>query len=130
MDYVDYNSFMYKTWEKDKTSHMNRITKILKSSSGTLNNKTSEFYYKAPCKHKRDKPNLEIKHENEKHLKALADINKKNISKGLKTQIEKLLSLSVIPNSLKKNNEKIIDSENWKIYQRLCSVKSQFSLED
>ena len=109
--------------------HRIRLNEIEKSSTDRIDNKLSEFHLTAPCKNKADKPNLELLNENKKYLNAIVQISKRNNSKELKSQIEKLNNYASISQSIKKNNDRVLDFENSKFYHRIASVKSQFSLK-
>lgn len=130
MEYVDYKSFMQKNWKKNKKLHKDRLDKIWNSPSNRIDNKLSEYHFTSPCKHKTEKSNYEIEHDNEKHYSTINQISMKNKGKEVKVVSNRLKSLSVVSKSSKKLPKKEMELENWKMYQKLTSMKSQFSLKN
>ena len=129
MDYVDYKKFMKKNWKKDVRLHKNRLDDIQHSPSNRIDNKPSVHYFTAPCKNKREKPNIEIEFENTKHYSTISQISSKNLHKEVRDQVEKISFFPASTKGSKKISDKRIESENWRMYQRLTTTRSQFSLK-
>jgi hypothetical protein len=127
MEYVDYKGFMLKTWERDKKSHQDRIKAILNSPSHRIDNKPSYFTLNAPCKTKQ-RQSPDNKYETNHYYNSIRQITEKNVSRPLRQEIARMQSLGYIPKNFKpKTNEREVDDENWRIYQKLSKVKSCFS---
>ena len=129
MDYVDYKEFMKKNWKKDERLHRNRLNEIQNSPSNRIDNKPSEYHFTAPCKKKKEKTNIEIDFESGKHYSTMCQISSRNLYKEVRDQVNKNIGFPAYAKNRKNHCHKEVKSENLRIYQKLATVKSQFSLK-